>query len=95
MQELQAAGLAAGAVQDIEDLLESDAPLQARGALVPLVHARLGPFGHVRTPLSFSRDCLEPFRPPGLGEHSLSVAQEIAGLSAPRIAELKSLEVFT
>jgi crotonobetainyl-CoA:carnitine CoA-transferase CaiB-like acyl-CoA transferase len=95
VDRLQGAGLAAGTVQDIEDLLEHDPALAARGALCPLVHARLGSFGHVRTPIGFSRDTLAPFRPPGLGEHSVSVARELAGLAPERVAELQALGVFT
>ena len=54
--QLQAAGIAAGVLQDIEDLLERDPQLRARGALVELPHPRLGAFGHMRTPISFSVD---------------------------------------
>src|SRR5690606_15694860 len=41
---LQRAGIAAGALQDIEDVLERDEGLRARGALVTLEHAVLGAF---------------------------------------------------
>jgi len=91
---LQAAGIAAGVVQDIQDLLERDPGLQARGALVPIEHARLGRFGHLRTPMSFSADPVAPFRPPGIGEHSTTVARELAGLAAERVAALDALGVF-
>ena len=94
-ESLQRAGIAAAPVQDIEDLLEHDPQLAARGALLPLVHARLGEFGHVRTPLSFSRDSTQPFRPPCLGEHSIAVARELAGLAPARVAELQTRGVFT
>lgn len=87
---LQAQGLAAGVVQDIEDLIERDAPLQARGALVGLPHPKLGPFGHVRTPLEFSGDHVEPFRAPGLGEHNREIALQVAGLSGARFEALQA-----
>jgi crotonobetainyl-CoA:carnitine CoA-transferase CaiB-like acyl-CoA transferase len=92
---LQQAGIAAGCVQDIEDLLEHDPALLARGALIPLQHARLGAFGHMRTPLTLSRDTPVPFRPPGLGEHSALIARTLAGLSQERIDELTASGVFT
>ena len=95
VEELQSAGFAAGVVQDIEDLLERDPMLPIRGALVSLEHARLGTFGHVRTPFSFSRDTTAAFRPPNLGEHSAPIAREIAGLGAERVEELVALGVFT
>ncbi|HMA10981.1 MAG TPA: CoA transferase [Steroidobacteraceae bacterium] len=85
---LQAAGIAAGVLQDIEDLMEHDAPLRARGALVELPHPKLGAFGHVRTPISFSRDAQQPYRAPGMGEHNAEIIQGVAGLGATRYAEL-------
>jgi crotonobetainyl-CoA:carnitine CoA-transferase CaiB-like acyl-CoA transferase len=92
--QLQAAGIAAGALQDIEDLMEHDAPLRARGALVELPHPKLGPFGHVRTPISFSRDRTQPYRAPGMGEHNEQVIREAAGLDAARYAQLDSAGVL-
>ncbi len=66
---LQEAGIAAGELQDIQDLIESDPQIAARGSLAVLDHPLLGPFGHVRTPMSFSRCALTPFRAPAIGEH--------------------------
>jgi crotonobetainyl-CoA:carnitine CoA-transferase CaiB-like acyl-CoA transferase len=94
MIALQRAGFAAGLVQDIEDLLERDPQLAARRSLVPLQHAVLGTFGHMRTPLTLSRAQLQPFRAPGIGEHSLSISREICGLEPARVAQLQSLGVF-
>lgn len=91
---LQQADVAAGVVQDIEDLLEHDPMIGARDALWMIEHARLGRFGHVRTPISFSADTLAPFRPPGIGEHSLAIARELAGITAGRIAQLEAAGVF-
>jgi crotonobetainyl-CoA:carnitine CoA-transferase CaiB-like acyl-CoA transferase len=94
MVRLQDAGIAAGVVQDIEDLMEADPQLAARGSLLPIAHARLGTFGHLRTPISFSRSHLEPYRAPNMGEHSAGIAQTLCGLSGARVAELQSLGVF-
>ncbi|WP_295639223.1 CoA transferase [Novosphingobium sp.] len=94
MAELQAAGIACGVLQDAQDLLEHDPQLVARGALVTLDHAVLGPFGHIATPIRFSRDLLAPFRPPGMGEHAHWVAKHRSGLSDNRIAELEAQGVF-
>jgi crotonobetainyl-CoA:carnitine CoA-transferase CaiB-like acyl-CoA transferase len=91
---LQNAGIAAGPVQDIEDLLEHDPHLASRGALVALEHAVLGSFGHMRTPITFSRSRVEPFRAPNLGEHSHDIAATLCGLSAQRIEALAALGVF-
>jgi crotonobetainyl-CoA:carnitine CoA-transferase CaiB-like acyl-CoA transferase len=94
MNILQEAGIAAAVVQDIEDLLERDPGLAARGALVRLPHAQLGEFGHVRTPLSLSLDRPAPYRAPGLGEHTLEILREVAGLSVEQVAALGSAGVL-
>jgi crotonobetainyl-CoA:carnitine CoA-transferase CaiB-like acyl-CoA transferase len=86
---LQAAGIACGLLQDIEDLFEHDETLRLRGALVELPHPALGPFGHVRTPVDFSRTPPQPFRAPALGEHNGDIAARFAGLSVERVAELQ------
>jgi crotonobetainyl-CoA:carnitine CoA-transferase CaiB-like acyl-CoA transferase len=92
---LQAAGIAAGVVQDIEDLLEHDEALRARGALVELDHPKLGAFGHMRTPISFSRDRPQPFRAPGMGEHNREIALQVAGLDPEHFERLLAAKVMT
>ena len=94
MEQLQAAGIAAGVVQDIEDLTERDPQIVTRHSLMNLEHPLLGAFGHVRTPMSFSTATLSPYRAPSIGEHSLTIARELCGLSASRIEELERLGVF-
>lgn len=92
--ELQTQGIACGVVQDCEDMIERDAQLIGRGALVTLDHPLLGPFGHISTPLRFSRDQFHPFRAPGMGEHVHEIARDLCGLSEARIAELEQAGVF-
>ncbi|WP_137680113.1 CaiB/BaiF CoA-transferase family protein [Aurantiacibacter suaedae] len=92
--ELQQAGIAAGALQDCEDLMEHDPQIAGRAALVTLDHAVLGEFGHIATPLAFSRDAMQPFRAPSMGEHAHEVARTISGLREDRIAELEEKGVF-
>ena len=91
---LQSHGIAAAAVQDIEDLLEHDPQIAAREALVTLDHPHLGVFGHVATPIRLSRDRLEPYRAPAIGEHSERIARNIAGLDPARFAELNQMGLF-
>jgi crotonobetainyl-CoA:carnitine CoA-transferase CaiB-like acyl-CoA transferase len=88
VEQLQRAGIAAGVVQDIEDMIEKDVSLDERGALVDLPHPKLGNFGHVRTPIDFSGDVVATFRAPGIGEHTREIALETAGIEAERFAEL-------
>jgi crotonobetainyl-CoA:carnitine CoA-transferase CaiB-like acyl-CoA transferase len=93
--ELQAAGIACGVVQDSEDMIEKDPQLAGRSALVHLDHPLLGGFGHINTPLRFSRDHFKPYRAPAMGEHVVEIARDICGLSEGRIAELTASGVFT
>ncbi len=93
--ELQAAGIACGVVQDCEDMIEHDLQLINRRALVDLDHPILGAFGHINTPLQFSRDDFQPYRAPAMGEHVVEIARDICGLSESRIAELNASGVFT
>jgi crotonobetainyl-CoA:carnitine CoA-transferase CaiB-like acyl-CoA transferase len=92
--ELQSIGIACGVVQDAEDMIDHDPQLAACGALVTLPHPHLGPFSHIATPLTFSRDSFQPYRAPGMGEHVTEVASTICGLSPARIAELEAAGVF-
>lgn len=91
---LQAAGIAAAVVQDVEDLIERDPQIAARGSLVPIEHAVLGTFGHLRTPIAFSRSANAPFRAASIGEHGEAIARDISGLSPERIAALAANGVF-
>jgi crotonobetainyl-CoA:carnitine CoA-transferase CaiB-like acyl-CoA transferase len=93
--ELQAAGLACAVVQDCEDMIDKDPQLAGREALVMLDHPLLGPFGHIATPIRFSRDRFQPYRAPGMGEHCAEIARNLCGLSDDRIAELDASGVFT
>jgi crotonobetainyl-CoA:carnitine CoA-transferase CaiB-like acyl-CoA transferase len=93
-EQLQAAGIAAGVVQDAQDMIENDPQLAARGALVSLDHPLLGPFGHIATPLHFSRDRFEPYRAPRMGEHAHEIAQTLCALTSAQIAEFESAGVF-
>lgn len=94
MERLQSAGIAAGVVQDIEDLMEHDPQLATRNALLNLDHPLLGAFGHVRTPINFSGSKVSPYRAPSIGEHSTAIARELSGLTEARIEELQRLGVF-
>lgn len=91
---LQAAGIAAGAAQDIEDLIARDPEIAARGALTVFEHPHLGPFGHIRTPIDFSRDRVVPYRAPDLGEHSVEIVRDVARLDEDRAQRLEEQGVL-
>jgi crotonobetainyl-CoA:carnitine CoA-transferase CaiB-like acyl-CoA transferase len=94
LDSLQRSAIAAGSVQDIEDLLEHDPQLAARQSLTTLPHAHLGAFGHMRTPISFSRSRSAAYPAPAVGEHNAQIVTGPAGLSQQRFQELTEKEVF-
>lgn len=94
MAELQASGFACGVLQDCEDLLEKDPQIASRAALITFDHPYLGPFGHIATPITFSRDRLEPFRAPGMGEHVREIATELCRIPQERLEQLLEMGVF-
>lgn len=85
---LQAAGIAAGAVQDAADLIERDPQHAARGFWRawkdhPLYGDRL----HEAFPARWSTTDLEPYlRSPYFGEHSFEIYGELAGRTDEEIA---------
>ncbi len=93
MRTLQSAGVEAGAVQTLRDLLE-DPQLAHRGHFVPLRHEHLGllPFERAGFRLSDGSGAL---RAPGpnLGEHTAALLGEIFGLPGPEIARLVAEEI--
>lgn len=94
VDRIQGLGIAAGLVQDIEDLMERDPQLAFRGALANIEHGVLGEFGHMRTPITFSRSETDPFRAPNIGEHSIDIATGESGLSRQRVETLLGSGVF-
>ena len=95
MEQLQAAGIAAGVVQDIEDLLERDPQLACAGSADSAGSSAAGPVW----PRSYADHLLarQPSRhfgrPPWASTRSRSRA-DIAGLTPERIEELRALGVF-
>lgn len=92
MVELQAAGVAAGAVQTMGDLLERDAHLAARGFYEDVDHEVAGRFKLERAGflLEGTPGSLEGRAGPLLGQHNDHVLSEILGLSEERIDELRA-----
>lgn len=94
MHALQAAGIAAGAVQDGRDIAEGDPQLRARGFLQSLPNVLLGAFPHQATPISFSRSARPMFAAPRLGEHTEMICREILGFDASEVDALRAAEAF-
>ena len=91
MELLQHAGVAAGAVQNAEDLNEHDPQLADRGTFFELDHPVIGEARFEGTPITFSRTTQHTWRSaPLLGEDNHYVFGEVLGLSAEEIADLEA-----
>lgn len=88
MDELQALGIAAGAVQNGPEILD-DPQIAARGGLIVQDRPGLGEKHYPNQPYRLCRTEAPPNRrAPLLGEHSAEILAELAGLSDDDIAEL-------
>lgn len=94
MQRLQSAGIAAGAVQDAQDLLERDPQLRARGAFVRLAHPLLGNFEHQASPYHLSRSTSQLRAAPLLGEHDETVCRGVLKLDDDVYLALRAAGLF-
>ncbi len=82
MHRLQAAGVAAGAVQTTEDTIDHDPQIAGRGLFFELDHPVIGEALFEGTPIRFSRTVQENWRSaPLLGEDNAYVCQSLLGMS--------------
>jgi crotonobetainyl-CoA:carnitine CoA-transferase CaiB-like acyl-CoA transferase len=90
MQRCQAAGVAAGAVQDMADKMERDPQLSARQFYPRIAHHELGEHRFEGVPIHASRSSWSLRRPaPRLGEDNDYVLRELLGLDDRDIRELE------
>ena len=94
MQIMQAAGVPAGAVQDVKDLLENDPQLKEREFLVPLKHPVMGTLHHSRAPFKLSNTKARVSNAPCLGEHTEYVCTQLLGMSSDEFLSLFQDGVF-
>lgn len=86
METLQSAGVAAGAVREIRDLVDSDAQMKKYGLYVEAEHAELGKRLFEENPFRLSDTPSQVLRAsPLLGEHNDFVCKEILGMSEEEI----------
>lgn len=89
MHQLQGAGVAAAAVQDAEDLAETDPQVAHRGTFFEMDHPVIGPARFEGSPVLFSGFAQDNWRSaPLLGEDNDYVFTEVLGLPADEVAEL-------
>ncbi|MBN1848080.1 MAG: CoA transferase [Deltaproteobacteria bacterium] len=94
MEECQAAGVPAGAVQNAEDLIEHDPQLKEREFLTPIEHPVLGTFGHPTPPYKLLRNKAGVRTSPCLGEHTFMVCTEFLNMPVEDFLELENEGVF-
>jgi benzylsuccinate CoA-transferase BbsF subunit len=81
MVKLQAAGVAAGIVQNARDIYE-DPQLAHRGFFWKMDHHEMGPFTHLGEPALLSETPATPELPgPCLGEHTEMICKELLGMN--------------
>jgi len=89
MTRLQAAGVAAGVLQNAEDLVDKDPQLKLRQHFVEIDHPEMGKHLTERPPFRLSKTPSEPQRPfPSFGEHTEYVCKEILKMEDAEFAEL-------
>ena len=93
MARLQAAGLAAGAVQDAADLA-ADPQLAARGFFVDVSHPARGRFRSDRSPACISDMPVREHHVPAMGEDNRHVFQTLLGMSDSAFDRLQSSRVI-
>jgi benzylsuccinate CoA-transferase BbsF subunit len=94
MELLQAAGVAAGVVQDARDL-HADPQLKHRGHYAVLDHPETGPATYDSPAYKLSRTPARFHMPaPCLGEHNQFICSELLGISDERFVELLEEGVF-
>jgi benzylsuccinate CoA-transferase BbsF subunit len=94
MTMMQKAGVAAGAMQNAEDIIEHDPQIKARGTLLRRNHPVVGDYWYTRWPAVFSRTPPDIRRGPLMGEHNHYVCTEILGISDEEFIALVNEEVI-
>jgi benzylsuccinate CoA-transferase BbsF subunit len=87
MECLQAAGVAAGVVQNARDLLAGDPQMAARGHYRRLEHAEAGVRTYDGPPFTLSASPIDLQSAPLLGEHNDYVFTQLLGLTDDQISE--------
>ena len=94
MAILQRAGIAAGLVENMQDVLEKDPQLRHRNYFQLLEHPTAGMLYHTGWSAALSRTPYKLRYAPSLGEHTDMVCRDILKLSEDEIKELKKAGVL-
>jgi benzylsuccinate CoA-transferase BbsF subunit len=94
MNKMQAAGVPAGVVQTMADIVDNDPQLRERGFLLPVKNPVLGTFGHPTPAYKLSKSKASIRHAPSLGEHTEYICLNILGFSDEEFAGLVGQNVF-
>jgi benzylsuccinate CoA-transferase BbsF subunit len=94
MHTLQSAGVAAGVVENAQDVMDLDPQLRARGWHVPLEHPVLGVMGHPVPPYRLLGTPAQIGTSPTMGEHNFMICTELLGMSIDEFVELEESGLF-
>lgn len=95
MSRLQSAGVAAGVVQDEEDILDRDPHLQFRGHFPWAEHPVTGYHQIMGVPFKLPLTPVQSWRAPCLGEHTEYVCTNFLGMSDEKFLDLLQSGIFT
>jgi benzylsuccinate CoA-transferase BbsF subunit len=88
MTLMQDAGVPAGMVQNVEDIVDFDPQVKARELLLTLHHEVVGDYLHTRWPFIMSKTPPDIKTGPLMGEHNHYICTEILGMSDEEFVEL-------
>ena len=94
MNMMQEAGVPAGVVQTMADIVDNDPQLREREFLLPTDNPHLGVFGHPTPAYKLTKNKARVSRAPSLGEHTEQICINILGLSDEEFVELMADDVF-
>ena len=91
---MQEAGVAAGVVQNSQEIVDSDPQVRARELLIRLHHPVIGDYLHTRWPFLLSKTPGIIRTAPCIGQDNYYVCTEILGMSSEEFVELVNSEVI-
>ena len=94
MNAMQAAGVPAGVVQTMADIVDNDPQLKEREFLLPVENSHLGVFGHPTPAYKLTKSKARVTHAPSMGEHTEYICIDILGMSDEEFAELVGDNVF-
>jgi benzylsuccinate CoA-transferase BbsF subunit len=94
MSKMQMAGVPAGVVQTMEDILDHDPQLKEREFLIPVKNPVLGVFGHPTPGFKLIKSKAQVRYAPLMGEHTEQICLDVIGMSDAEFASLVSENVF-